>query len=355
MDLADYRLKLTIFHQLKHMGVNVARSKSEEKAHRKGSKQAEMEQDDNHTIFGARLVNLTSSSGVDIDGLVVPRFMAEINTELRKHLATTGLFRIPGNSQRMNAIRKDLDTGKRLPTDAQANDYASLLKAFFRELKEPLFTFGFFNGFVRAYRLSDPELRRRAVLMLCCLLEEEHLHTLVLLMKLLHAVSEHSENQMEPAALASILTPNLLRPREQAAVTSQLELQTHASCCGVVEMLIVHADEIGSVPTDVIKAATELPDEPRAKKNYLKLLAGRRIGWFSRIRVRLTRDITKSSGAVSVNTLNMLKRSEKEATSASPMSPRARAMSTNPAGAYAPVMAKHGHGSGTMAAPTPLS
>ena len=119
-----------------------------------------------------------------------------------------------------------------------ASDLASILKAFFRELQEPLFSFGFYNGFIAAFKLADEELRKKTVLMLCCLLEEEHLHTLVLLMRFLLDVANEATNQMDAASLASILTPNLLRPRDQAAVTSQLELANHASCVGVVEMLI---------------------------------------------------------------------------------------------------------------------
>jgi hypothetical protein len=118
------------------------------------------------------------------------------------------------------------------------SDLASLLKAFFRELQEPLFSFGFYDGFITAFKVPDEELRKKAVLMLCCLLEEEHLHTLVLLMRLLLDVAQEPTNQMDASSLASILTPNLLRPRDQAAVTSQLELANHASCVGVVEMLI---------------------------------------------------------------------------------------------------------------------
>lgn len=44
---------------------------------------------------------------------------------------------------------------------------------------------------------------------------------------------------MSASSLASILTPNLLRPPvERTATTSERELANHASCVGVVEMLI---------------------------------------------------------------------------------------------------------------------
>lgn len=325
MDLGDYRLRLSIFYELKSMGVNVAHTKSEVKARKKNSKSKSKADDaDPYLLFGGRLEKIVERTGIQSDSLQVPKFLADAAHEIRQTIGTNGLFRIPGNSQRMNQIRTSLDEGKQL--DGHPNDIASLIKAFFRELAEPLFTFGFFNGFIAAYKLTDEELRKKAVLMLCCLLDEEYLHTLVCLMRLLHDVAEHENNLMTASSLASILTPNLLRPRDQAAVTSQHELANHASCVGVVELLIEHADEIGAVPMEVVKAAQELKDVDKAKKTYLKLLAGRSLGWFSRARLpRTARSIRKKTNAVSVHTLHLLKRSEKEAEQPrSPTTPRSR-------------------------------
>eukprot|EP00730_Choanoeca_flexa_P008345 TRINITY_DN12477_c1_g5_i2.p1 TRINITY_DN12477_c1_g5~~TRINITY_DN12477_c1_g5_i2.p1 ORF type:complete len:327 (+),score=58.14 TRINITY_DN12477_c1_g5_i2:285-1265(+) len=234
MDLADFRLRLSVFYELKGIGVNVAHTKSEQRALKRSSRSATA--DDGSVIFGGNLSALVDEKSIEVDGLKVPKFLADIVEQLRKGLGTVGLFRIPGNSQRMKALRAELSCGKTI--HGVPSDLASLLKAFFRELQEPLFTFGFFNGFIAAYKVADEELRKKAVLMLCCLLEEEHLHTLVLLMRLLQDVAKEPANQMDASSLASILTPNLLKPRDQAAVTSQMELANHASCVGVVEMLI---------------------------------------------------------------------------------------------------------------------
>eukprot|EP00730_Choanoeca_flexa_P008346 TRINITY_DN12477_c1_g5_i3.p1 TRINITY_DN12477_c1_g5~~TRINITY_DN12477_c1_g5_i3.p1 ORF type:complete len:362 (+),score=84.34 TRINITY_DN12477_c1_g5_i3:285-1370(+) len=326
MDLADFRLRLSVFYELKGIGVNVAHTKSEQRALKRSSRSATA--DDGSVIFGGNLSALVDEKSIEVDGLKVPKFLADIVEQLRKGLGTVGLFRIPGNSQRMKALRAELSCGKTI--HGVPSDLASLLKAFFRELQEPLFTFGFFNGFIAAYKVADEELRKKAVLMLCCLLEEEHLHTLVLLMRLLQDVAKEPANQMDASSLASILTPNLLKPRDQAAVTSQMELANHASCVGVVEMLINCADEIGAVPMDVVKAAQDIKDEEAAKRTYLKLLSGRSLGWWSR-RIRPRRNMRKQTNAVSVQTLNLLKKSERDASDRSPSLPRNRA-STSSAG-----------------------
>ena len=48
--------------------------------------------------------------------------------------------------------KAEMNAGK--PITGHPSDLASILKAFFRELQEPLFTFGFFNGFVAAYKVA---------------------------------------------------------------------------------------------------------------------------------------------------------------------------------------------------------
>eukprot|EP00045_Choanoeca_perplexa_P000853 m.16580 g.16580 ORF g.16580 m.16580 type:complete len:362 (+) comp10586_c0_seq3:322-1407(+) len=355
MDLTDYRLRLSIFYELKAMGVNVAHTKSEQRARKRSSR--EDGGDDSSVIFGGNLISLASDRDrvADIEGLIVPRFLADIVQQLRKDLTTTGLFRIPGNAQRMKGLRAELSCGKMV--QGVPSDLASLLKAFFRELQEPLFSFGFYNGFITAFKVPDEELRKKAVLMLCCLLEEEHLHTLVLLMRLLLDVAREPANQMDAASLASILTPNLLRPRDQAAVTSQAELANHASCVGVVEMLINCADEIGAMPIDVVKTAQEIKDESTAEKSYLKLLSGRSLGWWSRSRLRPKRNMRKQTGAISVQTLNLLKKSERDAVERSPTMHRARLSTTGsgPVQYVKPSPAATPSGTGARAASSPLA
>jgi len=68
-----------------------------------------------------------------------------------------------------------------------------------------------------------------------------------------------------------------------------------------------HASEIGGVPVDVVRAAQDMPDHEKAKKAYERQLAGRTKWWSRSYRPRRSRN----SGAVSVQTLNLLKRSEK--------------------------------------------
>lgn len=116
--------------------------------------------------------------------------------------------------------------------------------------------------------------------MLCLLLDIEHLHVLVAVMRLLNAVSKEPNSQMTAATLAAIMTPNILRPRNLTSITTQKELATHSSCVAVVQLLIESADEIGSVPMDIVKIAQDMKDEDKARKQYEKLIMGRGLSWW---------------------------------------------------------------------------
>jgi len=133
------------------------------------------------------------------------------------------------------------------------------------------------------------------------------------------------------------------------------------------------ADEIGSVPLDVVKTAQEIRDEEAAKKSYLKLLSGRSLGWWyvpeftvvtnpcahprpaprSRSRLRPLRNMRKQTGAISVQTLNLLKKSERDAVERSPTMNRAR-LATAASGPVQYVKTA-GAGTGSRAATSPLA
>ncbi len=127
-----------------------------------------------------------------------------------------------------------------------------------------------------AFRLYNEQERLRAVLLVCLELPTAHLHTLRFLLNMLAAVVSQPGSKMTPSNLAAILTPNILRPgdenprtMERAATTSEEELANHASCCGVVELLIVHHAVVGMVPREISSKASR-QEVARAKARYLK-------------------------------------------------------------------------------------
>ena len=82
--------------------------------------------------------------------------------------------------------------------DANPLDVGSVVKQFFRELPDPLFTNRLHDAFIRAYGL-EPDCQRLSVLkMLCLLLPWHNLCVLRFVMSFLLWISDHSDsNKMD--------------------------------------------------------------------------------------------------------------------------------------------------------------
>ena len=95
--------------------------------------------------------------------------------------------------------------------DANPLDVSSLVKQFFRELPDPLFTTYLHDTFLRTRCLDCESDRLPALLLLCLLLPSSHLATLRFTMAFLNSVAQQAEqNKMDAANLAVCLAPNLL-------------------------------------------------------------------------------------------------------------------------------------------------
>ena len=162
------------------------------------------------------------------------------------------------------------------------HDVAGLLKQFLRELPEPLLTHRLYSAFVKAYKLPGPRQRSEALLLLCLDLPESHLHTLKFLMRLLRDVANSETSRMTVFNLAAIFTPNILKPIVDVdnIITSDVELENHATCVSVVEFLIENCDQIGTVPNHVLRRAHEYTSEEKARKDYLRHISGEKPAWW---------------------------------------------------------------------------
>jgi hypothetical protein len=124
---------------------------------------------------------------------------------------------------------------------ANVHDVTALVKQFFRELPEPLFTSMYHDTFIRCYQIEDPEVATRAILLLCLLLPSEHLSTLRFIMKLLSRITEYVEsNKMDSTNLAVVLAPNIMHVNSKSETMKSCEekmLQvnnTSTSCFKVI-------------------------------------------------------------------------------------------------------------------------
>lgn len=82
--------------------------------------------------------------GIEVDNLHIPKIVYQCCTAIRKDLGQEGLFRIPGSAVRMRKAQAAVDAGG--DVEGTVHDQAGLLKAFLRELPEPLLTFRLYVG-----------------------------------------------------------------------------------------------------------------------------------------------------------------------------------------------------------------
>ena len=162
----------------------------------------------------------TGSTGVDT--ALVPVFVRKCIARLSTPAALEceGIFRLSGSTSRMNAMRQRIENSATPDSwDLQADDdtlsVSGVLKAFLRELPNPLMTLEHQGAILAAWRSSsgggaDGEVA--AVQRVCGALERlprEHLATFLAINALLEAVAAHAaENRMDPKNLSIVFAPN---------------------------------------------------------------------------------------------------------------------------------------------------
>uniref|UniRef100_A0A131YV76 Rho GTPase-activating protein 23 n=1 Tax=Rhipicephalus appendiculatus TaxID=34631 RepID=A0A131YV76_RHIAP len=175
-----------------------------------------------------------------------------------KGLETVGVYRIPGNSAAVAALSATVNgTGGPLDlTDPRWGDVhvvSSLLKAFFRQLPDPLA--GLYPRFIAAARVPQGAQRLAALRALVHELPVHNFETLKFLMQHLKKVVAHSEtNKMEARNLAIVFGPTLVRTADNSMLTMITDMSHQ---CHITEALINYADYIFS-PSDE-EAVPDLP------------------------------------------------------------------------------------------------
>ncbi|KAM4611247.1 rho GTPase-activating protein 19 [Polymixia lowei] len=152
---------------------------------------------------------------------------------LSRNLHVEGLFRVPGNSVRQQALRELLNSGGDVALDSgdfHPNDVATLLKTFLGELPEPLLTHRHFHAHLKIADMTlfdeqgnktsvpDKERQIEALQLLFLLLPQANRSLLKLLLDLLyHTAKKQDKNKMSAFNLALMFTPHVLWPRHMTA------------------------------------------------------------------------------------------------------------------------------------------
>ncbi|XP_064318854.1 stAR-related lipid transfer protein 8 isoform X1 [Phalacrocorax carbo] len=126
-------------------------------------------------------------------------------------LDQVGIFRKSGVKSRIQALRHMNETSPdNVNYDGQsAYDVADLLKQYFRDLPEPIFTSKLTDTFLQIYQFVSKEQQLQAVQAAVILMPDENREVLQTLLYFLSDIASAEENQMTAGNLAVCLAPSI--------------------------------------------------------------------------------------------------------------------------------------------------
>ncbi|KAF7697386.1 rho GTPase-activating protein 7 isoform X1 [Silurus meridionalis] len=173
------------------------------KVYRKNMKSSEHKK-----VFGVPLLQSVQRSGKPLPPSIL-RAMEYLKTEC---LDQVGLFRKSGVKSRIQYLRDmiEADPDGVSFEDQSAFDVADMIKQFFRDLPEPIFSSKLCKSFLHIYQYFPKDQQFAAIQAAIFLLPDENREALQCLLFFLHeVVACVEENQMTPTNIAVCLAPSL--------------------------------------------------------------------------------------------------------------------------------------------------
>ncbi|XP_070566620.1 rho GTPase-activating protein 15-like isoform X2 [Ptychodera flava] len=164
-------------------------------------------------VFGSDLVQLCEK-----EKSPVPKIVIQCITAVEKRgIDVDGIYRVSGNMSQIQKLRVMIDQEQHVnlfdPKWDDIHVIAGTLKLFFRELKEPLFPFKFFDKFIGAIRMRDRKQRLKAFKGLIGVMPRPNQDTMRVLFQHLDRVCRHErQNRMNAQSVAIVFGPTLLWP-----------------------------------------------------------------------------------------------------------------------------------------------
>ncbi|KAL3832102.1 hypothetical protein ACJMK2_023824 [Sinanodonta woodiana] len=169
-------------------------------------------------VFGSDLKQLCEREKQKVP-LFLQKAIAAIENRGLHH---DGLYRVGGNVSTIQKLRCAIDAGQTVDLDdAETWDVhvlAGTLKLFFRELKEPVFTYSLFDKFVKALLMEKNAERLKGMKAAMNELPKCNYETLkVLFGHLTKLIENEKENRMNSYSVAIVFGPSLIWPEIEAA------------------------------------------------------------------------------------------------------------------------------------------
>lgn len=193
--------------------------------------------------------------GVDLglqmqrDGADVPRVLEKCAETIDMYgLDSVGIYRLSGTTSRVQRLKARLDANVDavdLNSDdnlSDINDISGVLKLFFRELPEPLFTHELYHGFIDAAKIENARLRHIRLHERINELPDPNYATCKYFLGHLDRVRQHeANNSMSISNLAIVFGPTLLGPPPEEASSVLQDMQWQ---CKAIETILEHYAEI---------------------------------------------------------------------------------------------------------------
>ncbi|XP_077480813.1 rho GTPase-activating protein 12-like isoform X1 [Stigmatopora argus] len=192
-------------------------------------------------VFGCSLSSLCQRENTS-----VPKFVKMCIDHVESTgLSIDGLYRVSGNLAVIQKLRFAVNHDEKVELDdskwEDIHVTTGALKMFFRELPEPLFTYGSFNDFVNAIKCSDYKQRLNSIKDLIKKLPKPNHDTMQVLFQHLRRVIDHGEaNRMTTQSVAIVFGPTLLRPEtETGNIAVHMVYQNQ-----IVELILLEYESI---------------------------------------------------------------------------------------------------------------
>lgn len=223
-----------------------------------------------HGILRERVFGCDLGERLALTGRDTPLVLDMCAEVIEEHGIVDGIYRLSGIVSNLQKLRIAFDCDDQPPNlrdSKYLNDVhciSSLLKTYFRELPNPLFTYELYDKFVTAFKKEDDTERTVAFHHVIQRLPPPHYRTMnKLLRHLNYCASKSDGTNMTAKNLAIVWAPNLLRPSSDDSVAALTEFRTQAI---IVEYMIRNVD----VFFDKNLASAAIAYYPEIKQSHLQ-------------------------------------------------------------------------------------
>ncbi|XP_041349025.1 uncharacterized protein LOC121368391 isoform X2 [Gigantopelta aegis] len=191
-------------------------------------------------VFGVKISSCTRR-----EGKTVPTIVTTCIQEVEKRgLDEVGIYRVSGVTSEVQKLKKMFDKNVRaacnIVGESDIHAVTGVLKLYFRELPEPLFTEANYTNFINALKLADKDTRERLMISLLHDLPAANYYTIVTLLEHLVRVTKYErENKMTTHNLSTVFGPTLLAPAVKDTQLNPMEMMSKGAEAVLQESAVI--------------------------------------------------------------------------------------------------------------------